>query len=129
MIQPDEEIVKKYNFLELLFCSHFLTILPKSSETSFSGLLKRTPFAFAAAIPSLCRLLMFSRSLCATKDKICSIRSAIKIPIKSLSFLVSSTQMSMPVSFVSQGVSFYHCFLVYTLSVPVLAYRFCFSTN
>lgn len=62
------------------FCSHALTILPKSSGAFFSGLPNFTPLAFAAAIPSACRFLMFSRSLCATKDKICNTRSAIKVP-------------------------------------------------
>lgn len=62
--------------------------------------------------PCFCRsnslrlsLFMFSRSLCATKDRICNTRSAIKVPIKSLPFRVSSrgissTQISIPISLV-----------------------------
>ncbi len=51
-----------------------------------------TPLALAAAIPSACRLRMNSHSFCATKDKICSTRSAMKVPIRSLPCRVSSSQ-------------------------------------
>lgn len=91
---------------EICCFSHCRTIRPKLSGTGISGLPNLTPFAFAAAIPSACLFLMFSRSLCATKDNICNTRSAIKVPIRSLPFLVSKsgisrTQISTPISFVS----------------------------
>lgn len=50
-----------------------------------------TPLTLAAAIPSACRLRMNSHSFCATKDKICSTRSAMKVPIRSLPCRVSSS--------------------------------------
>ena len=49
-----------------------------------------TPFAFAAAIPSAWRLRMNPRSFCATKDRICRTKSAMKVPIRSLPCRLSS---------------------------------------
>ena len=55
---------------------------------------KRTPRAFAAAMPSACRWRMFSRSFWATKDSTCRTMSAISVPTKSLSRRVSRSGIS-----------------------------------
>lgn len=49
---------------------------------------------FAASIPCRCRLRIFSRSLCATNERICSTMSAMNVPIRSLPCRVSSSGMS-----------------------------------
>ena len=71
----------------------------------FGGRPKRTPFAFAAAIPSACRWRILIRSFSATKDNTCNTISLRKVPIRSFPRRVSSsgiskTIMSMPLSFV-----------------------------
>ena len=80
-----------------------------SSKFSGSGFLGRpncTPRCLTASIPYRCRLRMFSRSLCATNERICSTMSAMNVPIRSFPCRVSSsgmssTQMSAPISLVS----------------------------
>ena len=69
--------------------------------------LKTEHLRLAAAMPSACRFRMASRSFCAAKDRICRTRSAIKVPIRSFPFRVSSsgismTQISIPISFASR---------------------------
>ena len=66
------------------FFSQCFTSCPKSSRTSFIGRPYKTPFAFATAIPSAYLFLIFSHSFCATKERICSTKSAINVPIKFL---------------------------------------------
>ena len=85
---------------------HNRKICGNSAGSGLGGRPKRTPFLFAAAIPSACRFRMFSRSFCATKESTCNTRSAMNVPSKSLSRRVSrrgmsSTQMSTFFAFVS----------------------------
>ena len=64
--------------------SQSATIDGKFSGSSTCGRPKRTPLTLAAEIPCSWRLRMFSRSLCATKERICSTRSAMNVPIRSV---------------------------------------------
>ena len=85
----------------------------KLSGVGLIGLPNRTPFAFAAAIPSCCRCRMLSISDWDTNDRICKTMSLINVPIRSLCRRVSKsgksiTTMSMPFSFVNVR----HCFCI-----------------
>ena len=61
----------------------------------FGGLPKRMPLAFAAAIPSACRCLMFVLSFSATKDSNCNTKSLINVPSRSFPRRVSNNGMSI----------------------------------
>ena len=68
-----------------------------------------------------CRLRMNSRSFCATKDKICSTRSAMKVPIRSLPCRVSSSgiaTLSAIVCHTSCWVPTYTAPITYSASNP-----------
>ncbi len=71
-----ESEFKQASELFTLSSNDSLTVFPKLSGTTTSGLPNLTPFSIAAAMPSACLFRMFSRSFCATKESICKTRSA-----------------------------------------------------
>ena len=70
------------------------TTSPKQGGGSSAGRPNFTPRAFAAAMPSRWRVLMCSRSVSATKDRICNTRSAMNMARSPCRVVVSRIGMS-----------------------------------